>query len=121
MVEIKLEDLRFAHTSKVPGCPGLEMFVATHHKSPMPACTVWYRHVHMHTMEIIDIYTHHFFRRQGVALRTLAELPTWYERVTFSTATVNAESRGLIIKSGFKQERDGWFLRPNSEEPCPAI
>lgn len=121
MITIKLDELRFAQAQRTPGCPGTEMFVATHFRSPMPACLVFYRHVNMYCFEILDIYTECHFRRQGVALRTLKALRDWYGQVSFTTATVNEQSRGLILKAGFQQERDGWFLRPQQEEPCPVI
>lgn len=97
------------------------MFVATHFVSPMPACTIWYRPVHMHVLEIVDVFTPLMFRRQGVALVTIGKFREMYDRQTLSTATVNAESRGLIIKAGFQQERDGWFLRTPNEDPEYSI
>lgn len=97
------------------------MFVATHFATPLPVCTIWYRSVNMHVLEVLDIFTPVIFRRQGVALKTLLTLPSYYDGLTVSTATTNDESRGLIIKAGFRQERDGWFLRPKHEEVCPQI
>jgi hypothetical protein len=122
VIGIDLTDLRFSHISKMHSCPGLQMMLATHFQSSMPVCTIWYRQANMNTLEIIDVYTHPYFRRQGVALASITRLPHYYaERMSLSTATVNDESRGLILKAGFQQERDGWFLRPHTQDPEYSI
>ncbi len=121
-MKIKLEELRYGNTGRVPNCPGTYMFVATHFTSPCPICIIFYRHVHMHTEDILDIYTDSDQRRQGIAIATLREWIRWHgDKTVFSTAKVNDESRGLMLKAGFRQEGDGWFRRPVIEEPCPAI
>lgn len=121
-MKIKHEELRFGNTGRVPNCPGTYMFVATYFASPCPVCTIWYRHVHMHTEDILDIYTDSDFRRQGLALKTILEWIRWHgDQTVYSTAKTNDESKGLMLKAGFRQERDGWFRRPQYEEPCPSI
>jgi GNAT superfamily N-acetyltransferase len=95
-----------------PGMPATGAVIAVYTRFPAPIGILYYRHTMRNLMEILNVWTHDPYRRQGVATAMLKRLREWYPTMSLCTAEGNKMSTPWLVKHGFKNKADGWFLGP---------
>jgi GNAT superfamily N-acetyltransferase len=119
-IEIDIDDVTIAD-GPTPN-PGCRAVVASHQVTNCPIGYLWWVFVLRNNIDILNVYTHEYFRRQGIATKMLNQLKVWYPDTNICTGVGNKLSIPWLIKNGFVDEGNGWFLRPDRpEEPCPMI
>jgi GNAT superfamily N-acetyltransferase len=102
--------LLLEYQDAVSGMPATCAVVAIYPEYPAPVGVLWYRHTMANLIEILNVYTHEFYRRRGVATAMLFKLRQWYPKRMVCTAHGNHRSTPWLVKNGFTHQPHGWFL-----------
>jgi ribosomal protein S18 acetylase RimI-like enzyme len=101
--------LSLQYLDHFPGMAGTGAVIAVYSRFPAPIGILSYRHTLRHHMEIVYVWTHEAYRRNGVATAMLAQLKRWYPTMDVCTAEGNRQSIPWLEKHGFENRPDGWF------------
>lgn len=107
---IHVGELKFHHQSAE--VEGTQVISVTHRVAACPVGLIWFRHVMVNQVEILHVYTHHYFRRNGVASALIRRLRMLFPKEIICTATANEKSKPLLLKLGFFKTENGWLSNP---------